>query len=252
MYKLSKLISSPLISLYESEHLGIIFDILFDYRQKKGIYAIVINEKDNIPKIIKLSDIYTIGNDCVFVKNKSSIQLKNNFDKELENLGNPLNLNTYNLIGENMGISKEIILNKNFEIDKIHLNNNKEISRGEIFNIGNSAILIDKKQVSPNKFKPRQQIIKTSNNEEKVIILSNPIEEKNKAPSAINKEQQNTKILTDFRFLIGRTLNKDIIAINGEMIARKNSLITKDIIHKASFHGKLVEIARYSIKNKNA
>ena len=63
----------------------------------------------------------------------------------------------------------------------------------------------------------------------------------------INSETNTqNKIITDFRFLIGRILSQDVIALNGEMIARKDSIVTKDIVNKASSYGKLVEIARYS------
>ena len=65
----------------------------------------------------------------------------------------------------------------------------------------------------------------------------------------INQTQNsntNNKIITDFRFLIGRILSQDIIAINGELIAKKDAIVTKEIVNKASHFGKLVEIARYS------
>ena len=63
-------------------------------------------------------------------------------------------------------------------------------------------------------------------------------------------EQKNTnnKIITDYRFLINRTITHDILALNGELIAKQNSKVTKEIINKASLYGKLMEVARYSKK----
>ena len=136
-----------------------------------------------------------------------------------------------------------------YEIDKIVLNNNKEIHNKEIFNIGKSAIIIDIKKTNLNKFRPIQKIITIQEKDEsKVLILSaeKPMEK------AENDTNQNTKILTDYRFLVGRILSKDIIAMNGEIIAKKNAIVSKEIVNKASFYGKLIEIARYSNKNKNA
>ena len=46
-----------------------------------------------------------------------------------------------------------------------------------------------------------------------------------------------------------RTIVQDIKTINGEIIAKKDSLIDKTIVNKASLHGKLIELARYSKKN---
>ena len=70
------------------------------------------------------------------------------------------------------------------------------------------------------------------------MILSSLIKNEQTPPS--------NKIITDFRFLIGRYLSQDIVAFNGELIAKKDAVITKDIVNKASSYGKLVEIARYS------
>ena len=73
MYKISDIISTPVISLYEGEHIGIIYNIMFDYRQKKCNFACILNENDNIPRLIKFKDIFKIGNDCIFIKNTSFI-----------------------------------------------------------------------------------------------------------------------------------------------------------------------------------
>ena len=214
---------------------------MFDYRQKKINYACILNECDNIPKIVKFSEIYKIGKQCIFIKNKSYVDLQTNCEKEMENCTNPINLKVYNLDGEFIGISNDIIINDKYEIDKLLLNNGKIIEAKRIFNISNSLILIDNKQVTLSKFKPKQNITKPKITETKVMILSNLKEEPAPTPPA-------TKIITDARFLVGRILSKDIIAINGEMIAKKDSVITSDIISKASSYGKLVEIARYSNK----
>lgn len=239
MNKISEIISTPVISLYEGEYIGIIYNIIFDYKQKKCNYACVLDEKDNIPHIIRFKDIYKIGSQCVFIKNKSCLNLATNCEKELETSGNPINLKVYSLDCEYVGTSHDIIVGDNFRIEKIILNNGKILENNEIYNIGKSTIIIGQNDVSIQKLKPITKSIKIQNKEKKVMILSDYIKKENPTP-------QSNKIITDFRFLIGRVLSQDIIAINGEMIARKNSVITKDIVSKASSYGKLVEIARYS------
>ena len=249
MKKTSEIISCPVISIFESESMGIIHNLLFDIKLRKCIYAQVINDSEGIPTIIKTSDLYKIGKDCVLIKNKSHIHLQNNYEKELSQYISPINLKVYNMNGEDMGYCTDIVLNDKFEMDKIILNNNKEIHNKEIFNIGKSAILIDIKKSNLNKFRPVQKIITIQEKDEsKVLILSaeKPMEKQE------NDTNQNTKILTDYRFLVGRILSKDIIAMNGEIIAKKNAIVSKEIVNKASFYGKLIEIARYSNKNKNA
>ncbi len=236
MYKISDIISTPVISLYEGEHIGIIYNIMFDYRQKKCNFACILNENDNIPRLIKFKDIFKIGNDCIFIKNLTCLDLETNCEKEIEENTNPINLKVYNLSCEFLGTSHDIIVDDNFRISQIVLNNGKIIERNDILNIGKSTIIVGS-DVSIQKFKPVVKSIKIQNSPKKVMILSD----------FINSETNTqNKIITDFRFLIGRILSQDVIALNGEMIARKDSIVTKDIVNKASSYGKLVEIARYS------
>ena len=236
MYKISDIISTPVISLYEGEHIGIIYNIMFDYRQKKCNFACILNENDNIPRLIKFKDIFKIGNYFIFIKNLTCLDLETNCEKEMEENTNPINLKVYNLSCEFLGTSHDIIVDDNFRISQIVLNNGKIIERNDILNIGKSTIIVGS-DVSIQKFKPVVKSIKIQNSPKKVMILSD----------FINSETNTqNKIITDFRFLIGRILSQDVIALNGEMIARKDSIVTKDIVNKASSYGKLVEIARYS------
>ncbi len=236
MYKISDIISTPVISLYEGEHIGIVYNIMFDYRQKKCSFACILNENDNIPRLIKFKDIFKIGNDCIFIKNLTCLDLETNCEKEMEENTNPINLKVYNLSCEYVGTSHDIIVDDNFRISQIVLNNGKIIERNDILNIGKSTIIIGN-DVSIQKFKPVVKSIKIQNTPKKVMILSDFIK---------NEATPQNKIITDFRFLIGRILSQDVIALNGEMIAKKDSIVTKDIVNKASSYGKLVEIARYS------
>ncbi|MBE5758289.1 MAG: hypothetical protein E7345_05165 [Clostridiales bacterium] len=243
MNKISDIISMPIISMYEGEYLGIAYNLLFDLKNKKCKYIEILNDTDNLPKIIKYSDIYKIGKECIFIKNTECVELKSNLDYELENLASPINISTYNLDGEKVGTSLDVVLN-NQTIEEIILNNTKVVKNNEIVNIGKNIILINKNSINLSKFKPKTKINKQPKTDTPVMILSNT------TPS-INKDTENyTKIITDYRFLIGRILQKDIFAINGEIIAKNGSIITKDIVNKASSYGKLIEVTRYSKKTK--
>ena len=152
MYKISDIISTPVISLYEGEHIGIIYNIMFDYRQKKCNFACILNENDNIPRLIKFKDIFKIGNDCIFIKNLTCLDLETNCEKEMEENTNPINLKVYNLSCEFLGTSHDIIVDDNFRISQIVLNNGKIIERNDILNIGKSTIIVGS-DVSIQKFK---------------------------------------------------------------------------------------------------
>ena len=250
MKKISDIISMPLISLYESEFLGVIQNVLFDSALKKCTCAIVLNENENITQAINMSNIHIIGKDCVYIRNKTCLELETNCLHELNKNKTPMNLPTYNLQGEYAGICTDIYIDENYEVIKILLNTGEELNSEKIFNISKNTLIINNQKISKNKFKPKTKFIKFEDMGSKVIILSDSIKEKNEQVSI--PPAPSHKIITDYRFLVGRILNKDIMAINGEMIAKKDTIVTKDIINKASLYGKLVEISRYSTKNKNA
>ena len=148
----------------------------------------------------------------------------------------------YNINGECLGTCIDISLNKNNSIEEIIINNGKTIKFKEILNIGKKIILINNNSLKLSKFKPKSQILKIKKDyNKKVVILKDTLPKQQTISYEIND-----KITTDSRFLIGRILNKDIISFNGEIIAKVGSIITKDIINKASSYGKLIEIARHS------
>ena len=237
----------PVISLYESEFQGIIFNVIFDFKNKKCKYLCVLNEEDGIQKILKINDIYLIGEECVFIRNDSVLELECNYDNELYNCNTPLNLRTYDMEGKLLGTSSDIILDEKFNIQSITLNNGQDINCENVFNLGKTIILTTNANVNIAKFKPKQKttIKKVDSNKVTILTDSSIMKGGNQENLTINK------IITDFRFLVGRILSKDIVAVNGEMIAKTGSTITKDIVNKASFYGKLVEIARYSNKKTN-
>lgn len=240
MYKVSNIISMPVLSIYESEYCGIVYNVLIDYKSKKIKYISILNENDNIPRIINIEYLYKIGNECIFIKNKENLSLEINHEEELKKYYNPINLIAYDLDGKNLGIVNDAIFNNKNKINEFIINN-KIYKIEEILNIGESAILVYNKKIDIKKFQPKQEIEIPLKNE-KIVTITN-------SPNKINQEDNiNNKIITDFRFLLGRRLNKDIIALNGEIITRSGTIITKEIINKASYYGKLVEIARYSIK----
>ncbi len=248
MYKVSEIISSPIISLYESEYQGTIYNIIFDCKTQKCKYIYLLNEEDNIEKIININSIYKVGHQCIFLKNASCIELKSNYDYLTCDFTSLINLPVYNLKGEKIGTSSDIELDRNFNIENIILNNNQAINKQNIINLGKSIILTNDIMVNITKFKPRLKPVSIKNEKKKVIILSkNNIQ--NTKENNTYKNEANKKLITDYRFLVGRQLLQDIKSINGEIIAKKGNIVSPEVIYKASVLGKLVEIARYSKKN---
>ena len=245
MYKISQIISLPVISLFESELQGIIYNLLFEPRSLKIKYICILDENEGIQKVLLTPDLYTLGKDCIFIKNKQVLQLECTHECIMNNHPSLLNLKVYNLKGEELGLSNDVIIDNNLRINSIILNTNKVVDAKNIVNIGNTAILINDSNINIAKFKPKLKQIKNSYNDTtKVIVLDNA---DHTQVSNVNK-LNNTKITTNSSFLSGRILKKDIQTPNGEIIAKQNSIINSEILRKASYYGKLIEIARYSEK----
>jgi len=160
MFKISQIISLPVISLFESELQGIIYNILFEPRSLKVKYMCILDENEGVQKVLLNSDLYTLGKDCIFIKNKQVLQLECAHECIMNNHPSLLNLKVYNLKGEELGISNDIAIDDNLRINSIILTSNKIIDAKNIVNIGKSAILINDSNINIAKFKPKLKQIK--------------------------------------------------------------------------------------------
>lgn len=235
MNKVSKLISSTIISLFESNEVGIVYNIVFDPKTRKCKYILVLDEENNIIYNLKFTDIVNFGSDCAYIKNMSKMELWSNFDYS-KTATSPLNKKVYDIGGKYVGSCIDAEIDDSGNIENIILES-MVVPSSKIINFG-SVIIVGDSKVNINKYKPSSNIKTACPKEDKrVKILDNETSESN--------FPQN-KIITDSRFLIGRKIIQDILAFNGELIARSGATITKDILNRASNYGKLVEVARYS------
>jgi len=239
MYKFSEIISYPVISLYESEMHGFVYNILIDKNQKKCSYVQIRTELDGIERIINVNCIYKIGKSCLFIKNNTNIELNCNNNHISDNFINPINKSAFNTSGEYLGCITDVEFDYKFNVINLIIDNSFKINNKDIYNLGNSIILIkdhSENNIRITKFKPQKKLDLMNVIDNKVIILNQ------------DNNSQPERIATNDKFLTNRHVMKDIIANNGEIIAKKNSVISKTTIQKASQYGKLVELARFSTK----
>jgi sporulation protein YlmC with PRC-barrel domain len=243
MYRISNIISLPVINIFDSKYEGIVDNTLFDIKSKKLKYISIYTEDYELTHVVKIHNIFHIGQDCILINNAKDMELKENICGFLDEYINPINLNIYDLDGSQVGKCSDIIIDQKFNIKSIAVSKNTEIPANKIKNIGNSIILTSNSSFNINKFKPNINSIKIDKTSESSIVAT---------PNQVVKTQNTTqqKIITDYTFLIGRTLSQTIQSFNGEIIAKEGSPITKDIIRKASLVGKLLELTRYSTKKE--
>ena len=237
MKRLSNIISSVVISIYEAREIGIVYNISLDEKTKKCKYMCILNEENDITNVIHFRDIYSIGNDCVYIKNKEISELESNLDKDIEYCKSLLNLKVYDILGNYLGLCQDIEIDDNYQAINIITSNDKTIPVKQIINIG-AVIITGSKKIPISKFKPQNNIKIHSNiNTDKVAILSTV---SNITPTS------NSRVVTDSNFLLGRKITKDITANNGEILAKSGSIINKEIIYKTGLYGKIIELSRYS------
>lgn len=249
MYKVSDIISMPVISIYESELQGIVYNLMLDFKQKKCKYLCVLNENDEIQKVLNIKDIFKIGDECIFIKNNNSLELECTYPLK-SHYFNPLNLQVFNMKGQQLGHCSNILLDDKLNIVSIILNNNVEITIKKVVNIGKSIILVNDSIVNISRFKPAKTTYAYNNLKDKdnrVTILTNQkITSRQHLP-----DLNSNKVITNGSFLLDRTITKDVIATNGEIIAKCGTKLSKEIIYRASSYGKLIELARFSQKKTN-
>ena len=57
-----------------------------------------------------------------------------------------------------------------------------------------------------------------------------------------SEEKTPARIISDYDFLLGRTLLRDLFTYANTLIARAGTTVTKDLVETASRYGKLVEL----------
>lgn len=284
MIKITEILSKPVISLLDSKTEGIVKNAIFDKNFKRLKYLVLFdNNEHQEEKTLSIQNIYSYGENAIIVKDGQDLSLELSTVKINDKLL-PINNAVYTYLGKCVGKVTDILLDDKYFIKSLIVGQT-EIDINEILSSGEDAVIIQDKNKKVNisnikrKKSKKAAILETKlNNEQKVVILNN---EKDEVPSIqvkedIQNKQENintplidNQIITQENkpkikyilkdepslpkimfansdFLIGRKLEKNIYSHNKELIARKNTKITLEIINKAKMFYKLRELTKYS------
>ena len=265
MKNIADLLGKPVISIYESETMGIIKNVVFNDDFKKVKYLVLFNDSELQEEyVIKASDIYCFGKDALMVKNNECLILKTNLEI-IDN--NPMNYLAYKINGELVGKIIDIVIDDKNHIKKLLLTNGQQIDIKLVAKNGKGILLVqdDEKLVRISNFKRKtakteitEKIIvkaledNSKENELKIKQLESqsetntiiPIEPKKKV--VLDSNDLPSKTTTKDNFLIGRKVSKNIYSFNNEIIIKKGIRITDKIILKAKEFSKLKELAIFS------
>lgn len=262
MYNISQIISLPVISIYESCNVGIITEVLFDNTTKKAIALCIVDENEiSIKKSINMRSIYKIGADAVIIRNCDQINLQECNKMGAQNLVFPNNFTVFDTDGVKLGNVTDIELDSSYKITKIIVDNNTSINASRILTFKQNILIIKNSNLKLSSFKSSKKIKVNLADDYVVKNLSNTHtindetttynQEVNENINTVAQNPNTTistpqKTITNYNFLIGRKVLQNIVNINGEILARKDSVITYKMLDNMRKYGKLCELMSYS------
>lgn len=249
MAKVSELISKYVISLFNGSLEGVVENVLFDNTSNKAKYLVVFNETNDLTYLLPTNKIYQIGKDAVSIKNNGCLSLVESKELELSELNNPINSTAFLIEGNLLGVVKDVIMDKQYNIKSLQINDQEiELKNIASFSYKTTLINYDSK-VNIKKFYERKKV--EDNQQDTRIVNILKIGENN---NDINTSFAQTNIsiapnraITNYAFLINRRVAKNIMSQNGSLIIKQNSRINTDTINIARQNGKLKELTKYSV-----
>lgn len=237
MAKVSNIISSFVVSIFNGQTEGVVSNILFN--EKKKAKYLIVSQNDEAFLMLDTKDIYALGEGAVLIKNSQVMHIYESKLLEAENCFSPINSIVVNLDGNLLGYVSDIELNERYAITSISVGNNKSIELNDVLNVTDSAILtcIGIKKPKIANFKSTS-VVPTTSEDIKVSTLEN---------TKTNETILPTRTVTNYNFLLNRKVNRNILNFNGEIIIKENQIINTKVLDIARINGKIRELTKYSV-----
>lgn len=244
MYCISNEIGKNVISLYEMKKVGVVNNILFSNKTRKAKYLIIVNEEEDYKRyVVDIKQVFSFGNDFITLKNCTCLQSFENLELEISGYYNPIFDTIITLNGKNMGFIKDVTLTSTYAIHDMIDNNGQKLQIKDILCFNHHALILKEKGMTTlAPFKPTKTI---EIPEESTRQLVTTLEVASNTPTQPSTILPN-KAITNYHFLIGRIVKKNILAGNGELLIKENTKINSIVIDKARTFGKLKELMEVS------
>lgn len=239
MFKLSEIISKPVLSIFEGVKVGFVKNACFDEKIKKLKGFLVFNDdSEGSEMFVSAKNIFVIGEDSILIKNldmMSSLLPKEN---------SPVNTGAFSFSGEFGGEINDVIFDEKMNVCFLLTNKDIKIEIEKVYNVGLNTIFYCNEDIKicVAKMKPKIQSFSAGGQDIKVnimevsnptLMLENRIEMKNVMP---------TRVSSGGEFLLGRKATKSILGLNNEYIIKKGQVVTEKIIQVAKQHNKVNEL----------
>ena len=235
MSKVSNIISSYVVSVYNGQIEGIVNNILFN--NKKQAKYLVISQNDEQFLVLETKDIYKTGEGAVIVKNSDVLSLMESSELKMKECFSPINSIVVSIDGNYIGHVSDIELDNKYNI-KNFIVDGQVFDLNKVINISESAIIINTLDIKTNlsKFKSKTKIVIGNERitNQTVSVMSNQTILPNRT-------------MLNYNFLIGRRVSKDILNFNGEIIIKENQTVNSKVLDIARINGKLRELIKVSM-----
>ncbi len=279
MIKLTEILSKPIISLSNCKTEGIVRDAVFDRNFKRLKFLILFDNDEHLDdKSLNINSIYSYGENAIVVKDDEDLSLVVS-NMQTCDKSNVINCSCYTYLGKFLGKVTDILLDEKYYVKGLVVGQTT-IEINDIINTGEDTVIVQDKEVKINvtnlkrkkkkcvqlqdikldnsqkvyilnpqeKFEEAEVKEETANVEEGVKQMEeNPVKETPKIKYKLTELPSNPMLVTtNYEFLIGRKLDRNLYSQNLELIARKNTKITTDIINKARLLNKTRELIKFS------
>ncbi len=252
----TNIISLKVVSVWDCSIEGIVENILIENKKHKLRYLKVYNEETDATFLLSYKDIYKLSKNVVLIKNSQVLNPASNLELCEYDCLNPIGATLLDFNGKSFGQIKDFDISDNFSMQTLILDN-LTISIKDIISLGEKIVLMKSpNNVKISSFSPKKKIKKISE-DYKVTLLAEvnqtPIEKPLKSPEEFSPAPSVSptspkRLVTDSRFLLNRKLTENIMLGNGEILFKKDTKITYQVIDKARTFGKLFELTQ---KSKN-
>ena len=254
MKKSVEIIGLPVISITEGRELGMSKSLLID-APNGSVAAITIEDEDwyRGVKLLPYSSVIAIGEDAVTITNSENIlTLEDAGDYEAMMDANIKIIGTKAITksGTIQGKVVEIYIGDNGKIEKCEI----EGRDGSLSEIVSEQISIFGKQVTviDSDFEKKTEIIAPVETPAvaapKTEVTKAEIKEapKAEAPKAVDAAAQMADKATEERhrrFLLGKTVTKDIVSATGVVLAKTGDVVTEEILQKVKMANMFIDLS---------
>lgn len=238
MWKVSNIISSYVVSVFNGQIEGVVSNILFN--EKRQAKYLIISQNDEQFWVLDTANIFKLGEGAVIIKNSDCLNLMESKELEIKNCFSPINSIVVSIEGNFLGYVTDIELDEKFNITSFSSTGSETINLTEIINLSESVIITctnaeNKPKLSRFKAKTKIENLVKKEDEQIVSVLT------------ISDTILPNRTVTNYNFLINRKVSKNIVNFNGEIIIKENQIINSKILDIARINGKIRELTKYSL-----